>query len=130
MLDKNDLNQIQELISASENRLFAYLELKMEPQIKLLAEGQKTILDTLTPKTETEKLRQEVEMRTAQMRHEVAENLEPSTSIKNSIIEKQDALIGMIYREETASPEMKNLKRDIESKKAVLQKRRLRIPKL
>ena len=81
-------------------------------------------------RSETEKLRQEVEMRTAQMRHEVAENLEPSTSIKNSIIEKQDALIGMIYREETASPEMKNLKRDIESKKAVLQKRRLRIPKL
>ena len=81
-------------------------------------------------RSETEKLRQEVEMRTEQMRHEVAENLEPSTSIKNSIIEKQDALIGMIYREETASPEMKNLKRDIESKKAVLQKRRLRIPKL
>ena len=80
-------------------------------------------------RSETEKLRQEVEMRTAQMRREVAENLEPSTSIKNSIIEKQDALIGMIYREETASPEMKNLKRDIESKKAVLQKRRLRIPK-
>lgn len=62
MLDKNDLNQIQELISASENRLFAYLELKMEPQIKLLAEGQKTILDTLTPKTETEKLREENEL--------------------------------------------------------------------
>ena len=56
-------------------------------------------------------------MRAAQMRQEVAENLEPSTSINNSIIEKQDALLGMIYREETASPEMKKLKRDIESKK-------------
>ena len=79
---------------------------------------------------EMERLRQEAEERVVQMRQEVAENLEPTRSVKNEIIEKQDALIGMIYREETASPEMKNLKRDIESKKAVLQKRRLRIPKL
>ena len=62
MLEKQDLDQIQEMISASENRLFAYLELKIEPQIKLLAEGQQTILETLTPKTETEKLKEENEL--------------------------------------------------------------------
>ena len=81
-------------------------------------------------RAETEKLRQEAEARVAQMRQELAENLEPTASIKNTILEKQDALIGLIYREETASLEMKNLKRDIESKKAVLQRRRARIPKL
>ena len=81
-------------------------------------------------RAETEKLRQEAETRVAQMRLELAENLEPTASIKNTILEKQDALIGLIYREETASLEMKNLKRDIESKKAVLQRRRARIPKL
>ena len=81
-------------------------------------------------RAETEKLRQEAETRVAQMRQELAENLEPTASIKNTILEKQDALIGLIYREETASLEMKNLKRDIESKKAVLQRRRARIPKL
>ncbi len=81
-------------------------------------------------RAETEKLRQEAEVRVAQMRQELAENLEPTASIKNTILEKQDALIGLIYREETASLEMKNLKRDIESKKAVLQRRRARIPKL
>ena len=81
-------------------------------------------------RAETEKLRQEAEARVASMRQELAENLEPTASIKNTILEKQDALIGLIYREETASLEMKNLKRDIESKKAVLQRRRARIPKL
>ena len=45
-------------------------------------------------------------------------------------IEKQDALIGLLYREEDASPEIRELKREVESKKAVLQKRRALFPKL
>ena len=79
---------------------------------------------------ETERLRQEAEERVTQMRQEVAENLEPTSSVKNTIIEKQDTLISLLYREENASPEMKELKREVESKKAVLQKRRARFPKL
>ena len=78
----------------------------------------------------TERLRQEAEERVAQMRLEVAENLEPTRSVKNEIIEKQDALIGLLYREEDASPEIRELKREVESKKAVLQKRRALFPKL
>ena len=73
-------------------------------------------------RVETERLRQEAEERVAQMRLEVAENLEPTRSVKNEIIEKQDALIGLLYREEDASPEIRELKREVESKKAVLQK--------
>ena len=79
---------------------------------------------------EMERLRQEAEERVVQMRQEVAENLEPTRSVKNEIIEKQDALIGMLYREEDASPEIRELKREVESKKAVLQKRRALFPKL
>ena len=81
-------------------------------------------------RVETERLRQEAEERVAQMRLEVAENLEPTRSVKNEIIEKQDALIGMLYREEDASPEAQKLKREVESKKAVLLKRRALFPKL
>ena len=44
--------------------------------------------------------------------------------------QKQDALIGLLYREEDASPEIRELKREVESKKAVLQKRRALFPKL
>ena len=79
---------------------------------------------------EMERLRQEAEERVVQMRQEVAENLEPTRSVKNEIIEKQDALIGMLYREEDASPEAQKLKREVESKKAVLLKRRALFPKL
>ena len=81
-------------------------------------------------RAETERLRQEAEEHVAQLRQELAENLEPTAGIKNTIIEKQDALIGLLYREESASLEMKELKRDIEAKKAVLRRRRERVPKL
>jgi hypothetical protein len=81
-------------------------------------------------RAETERLRQEAEERVAQMRQEVAENLEPTGSIKNSIIEKQSAMIDLLYREEDASPEIRELKQEIEAKSAVLQKRRARLPKL
>ena len=81
-------------------------------------------------RVETERLRQEAEERVTQMRLEVAENLEPTRSVKNEIIEKQDALIGLLYREEDASPEIRELKREVELKKAVLQKRRALFPKL
>ena len=37
------------------------LENKVFPALEALAEGQKTILETLSPKTEVEKLREEVE---------------------------------------------------------------------
>ncbi len=81
-------------------------------------------------RAETERLRQEAEEHVAQMRQAVAENLEPTRSVKNEIIEKQDALIRLLYREEDASPEIRELKQEVESKKAVLQKRRARFPKL
>ena len=79
---------------------------------------------------ETERLRREAEERVVQMRHEVAENLEPTRNLKNEIIEKQDALISILYREEDVSPETRRLKREVESKKAVLLKRRALFPKL
>jgi len=81
-------------------------------------------------RVETERLRQEAEERVAQMRLEVAENLEPTRSVKNEIIEKQSALIDLLYREEDADPEIRELKQEIELKKGVLQRRRARLPKL
>jgi hypothetical protein len=77
---------------------------------------------------ETERLRQEAEERVSRVRLEVAENLEPISSVKNTIIDKQDALIDLLYREEDASPEIRELKREVDSKKALLQKRRARFP--
>ncbi len=81
-------------------------------------------------KAETERLRLEAEQRAAEVKREVEANLEPTLMVKNTIIEKQDALIGMLYREDSASEEMKALKREVDEKKAVLQKRRDLLPKL
>ena len=81
-------------------------------------------------RAETERLRQEAEEHVAQMRQEVAENLEPTRSVKNEIIEKQSALIDLLYREEDADPEIRELKQEIELKKGALQRRRARLPKL
>ena len=81
-------------------------------------------------KAETERLRLEAEQRAAEVKREVEANLEPTLMVKNTIIEKQDALIGMLYREDSASEEMKALKREVDEKKALLQKRRDLLPKL
>ena len=79
-------------------------------------------------KAETERLRLEAELRVAEVKHEVEVNLEPTA--KNTIIEKQEALIDLLYQEDTASDEMKALKHEVEEKQAVLQKRRDLLPKL
>ncbi len=81
-------------------------------------------------KAETERLRLEAEQHVAEVKHEVKVNLEPTVMVKNTIIEKQGALIDLLYREDTASDEMKALKREVEEKQAVLQKRRDLLPKL
>ena len=81
-------------------------------------------------RTETEKLRLEAEMRVAEVKYEVRENLEPTASVKNTIIEKQAALIELLYQEDTASEEMKELKQEVDAKKTVLEKRRALLPKL
>ncbi len=81
-------------------------------------------------RAETERLRLEAEQRAAEVKHEVEVNLEPSALVKNTIIEKQAALLDLLYREDAASDEMKALKREVEEKQAVLQKRRELFPKL
>ena len=81
-------------------------------------------------KAETERLRKEAERRAAEIKVELAVNLEPTAKVKNTIIEKQGALIDLLYQEDTASEEIRALKREVEEKRAVLQKRRDLLPKL
>ena len=69
-------------------------------------------------KAETEKIRREAEER-------ITARMEPTAMIKNAIIEKQDALIGMLYDETTATEEMKRVKHEIEGERKRLQSRPL-----
>ena len=81
-------------------------------------------------RAESERLRREAELRVSEMKEELQTNLEPTILVKNEIIEKQDALIGLLYREESAAPAEKELRQEIEAKKAILEKRRALLPKL
>ena len=57
MLDEKDLQTIDELFA---HRLNVVLESAIMPKFNLLAEGQQTILETLTPKSKTEELEEEL----------------------------------------------------------------------
>ena len=76
-------------------------------------------------KAETERLRRAAEQHLEERREAVADRLEPSALIKNEIISRQDALIGMLYDERTASAEMKAVMAEIEKEKARLDERPL-----
>ena len=58
MLDEKDLQTIDELFA---HRLNVVLESAIMPKFNLLAEGQQTILETLTPKSKTEELEEELD---------------------------------------------------------------------
>lgn len=60
MLEEKDLQQIQAMIRESENRMLAYFDAAIKPQFDLLADGQKTILETLAPKSRVEALEDEM----------------------------------------------------------------------
>ena len=61
-------------------------------------------------KAETERLRREAEKR-------IEANMEPATLIKNTIIAKQDELIGLLYDESQANEQMKALQNEITREK-------------
>ena len=75
-------------------------------------------------RVETERLRAEAEQRVAGMKQELGTNLEPTILLKNDIMEKQDEIIRQLYNEDSAGEETKALMRELEGKKAILQKRR------
>ena len=68
------MNHEEKMISMLEeiNQRLVSVEVAQEniliPQIQALAEGQKTILDTLAPKSRVEALEEEVELRIIKMR--------------------------------------------------------------
>ena len=83
-------------------------------------------------RAETERLRREAEhridavnQRLEQGREQLAASLERTVTIRSAIIRQQEELIEMLYDEETATEEMKALKRDIDDKRERLMSRRV-----
>lgn len=78
-------------------------------------------------RAETEQLRREAEQRLESGRDQLAQRLEPTPVLKSGLIEKQEALIALLYDEATATGEMKALKGQIDADLARLQSRRTRM---
>ena len=72
-------------------------------------------------KAETERMRQEAEKHLEAQAGKVAASLEPVHRIRADLIGKQDELITLLYDEQAASQEMKNLKAEIDRQKARLE---------
>lgn len=64
MLDDLELQQVKDIADEARRGAVHDMQVIIEntimPSLKLLAEGQRTIIETLTPKSETEELKEEV----------------------------------------------------------------------
>lgn len=60
VMDVKLAKQKDEILDESTHRMNVLLETKVQTQLNLLAEGQKTILETLAPKNRVEELEEEV----------------------------------------------------------------------
>ena len=83
-------------------------------------------------RAETERLRAQAERHVDELQaklsaetEQLAQSVEPSLLIKNSLLSSQDALIAMLYDEASATEEQRALMREIEEKKERLRKRSL-----
>ena len=60
MLDKNDLQMIQEMITTSENRMKVMMEAYFDPKFNLLYENQQIMMGQLAPRSRVDDLEDEV----------------------------------------------------------------------
>lgn len=81
---------------------------------------------------ETERMRAEAEARLAKMNERFEESKEqfiatvdPVGAAKNRMLSRQEALIGLLYNEQSATDEMKSLVNEIEECKSIIEKKRL-----
>ena len=74
-------------------------------------------------RAESERIRREAQERIDAKREEVARAMEPSVSIRNTVIKNQNALINMLYDGNEASDDMRALKNGIDQDVARLRER-------
>ena len=70
-------------------------------------------------------MQREVEQRLEERREQLSARLEPSGAIKSQLIQEQGQLLALLYDEQTASDEMRALKRSIDADRQRLESRRL-----
>ncbi|MBQ7281585.1 MAG: hypothetical protein IJR16_02280 [Spirochaetales bacterium] len=107
----------------SDKSLFAKRFADAYPEVIYRTEKVKARMEAI--KAETERLRQQAVERLAEAKQQISEKLEPTSQIKNRIIENQDRLISSIYEESTAGQSEKQLKSAIDKDLERLKSRRM-----
>ena len=93
------------------------------PDVIYQTERIRNRLDAL--REETDRLRQEAERRLADQKQQLVSRAEPSTMVKSGIIERQGQLIDLLYDEASATPEMREMKKEIDRERRRLDDRPL-----
>ena len=93
------------------------------PDVIYRTERIKLRLDTI--REETERIRVEAERHLSDQRQKIISRAEPSTLVRISIMEKQERLIDMLYDEASATPEMREMKEEIDRERHRLEDRPL-----
>ena len=96
----------------ADKSLFAKRFADAYPDVIYRTEKVKARMNAI--KAETERLRQQAEARISEVQQQLSEKLEPTSQIKNSVIQNQDKLISLLYNEATADDESKQLKTEID----------------
>ena len=96
----------------ADKSLFAKRFADAYPDVIYRTEKVKARMNAI--KAETERLRQQAEARISEVQQQLSEKLEPTSQIKNSLIQNQDKLISLLYNEATADDESKQLKTEID----------------
>ena len=96
----------------ADKNLFAKRFADAYPDVIYRTEKVKARMNAI--KAETERLRQQAEARISEVQQQLSEKLEPTSQIKNSVIQNQDKLISLLYNEATADDDSKQLKTEID----------------
>ena len=83
----------------------------------------KSRLDAI--REETDRIRAEAEQHLLDQRQKIISRAEPSTLVRNNIIEKQGQLLDMLYDESSATSEMRDIKKEIDRDRQRLDERPL-----
>ena len=75
-------------------------------------------------KAETERLKKQAEERLSEVQQQITDRLEPTTQIRNAVIQNQDKLISRLYDESSADEDTRQLKSEIDKDMERLKSRR------
>ena len=93
------------------------------PDVIYRTERIKSRLDAI--REETDRIRAEAERQLSDQKQKIISRAEPSMLIRISIMDKQERLIAMLYDEASATPEMREMKKEIDRDRHRLESRPL-----